>query len=102
MAEAAGTPDAGGITLPHLLRHHAAHTPERIAYTFLHENGVAADVSYRQLATRVAALGAQLARHAAPGERALLLYPLGIAASAALNVVRGESAVPGGTATDTA
>lgn len=76
MAEAA---DPGGATLLHRLHHHAAHTPERIAYTFLHENGAAADISYRQLAARVAAQAAQLARHAAPGARALLLYPPGLA-----------------------
>ncbi|MEW6022963.1 MAG: AMP-binding protein [Pseudomonadota bacterium] len=76
MAEAA---DPGGATLLHRLQHHAAHTPERVAYTFLHENGEAADISYRQLAARVAAQAARLARHAAPGERALLLYPPGLA-----------------------
>ena len=71
--------DPGGGTLLHRLHHHAARTPERIAYTFLHENGEAADVSYAQLAARVQAQAAQLARHAAPGERALLLLPPGLA-----------------------
>nr|WP_267498746.1 AMP-binding protein [Massilia sp. IC2-278] len=61
----------------HRLAQHAARTPERVAYTFLHENGEAADVSYRQLAARVAALAALLARRVAPGARALLLYPPG-------------------------
>ena len=74
MAEAA---DPGGATLLHRLAQHAARTPERVAYTFLHENGEAADVSYRQLAARVAALAALLARRVAPGARALLLYPPG-------------------------
>ena len=74
MAEAA---DPGGATLLHRLAQHAARTPERVAYTFLHENGEAADVSYRQLAARVATLAALLARRVAPGARALLLYPPG-------------------------
>ena len=74
MAEAA---DPGGATLLHRLHHHARHTPERIAFTFLHEDGAAADVSYRDLAAQVAALAAALARHAMPGARALLLYPPG-------------------------
>lgn len=74
MAESA---EPGGATLLHRLAQHAAHTPERVAFTFLHENGEAADVSYRQLAARVAALAALLARRVAPGDRALLLYPPG-------------------------
>jgi len=69
---------AGGATLLHRLRHHAAHSPARIAYTFLHENGAAYDVCYAELAARVAALAARLARQAAPGERVLLLYPPGV------------------------
>ena len=67
-----------GATLLHSLRERAARTPERIAYTFLHENGTALDVSYAGLAARVAARAAALAERAAPGERALLLYPAGL------------------------
>lgn len=74
MAEAA---EPGGATLLHRLAHHAAHSPERVALTFLHESGEAVDVSYCQLAAHVAALSALLARRVAPGGRALLLYPPG-------------------------
>ena len=75
MAEAM---EPGGATLLHSLQERARRTPERIAYTFLHENGAALDVSYAQLAARVAALAATLSERASPGERALLLYPAGL------------------------
>lgn len=75
MAEAM---DAGGATLLHSLFERAVRTPQRIAYTFLRENGAALDVSYAGLAARVTALAAALAERAAPGERALLLYPAGL------------------------
>ena len=75
MAEAM---EPGGATLLHSLQERARHSPGRIAYTFLHENGAALDVSYAQLAGRVAALAATLSERAAPGERALLLYPAGL------------------------
>jgi len=93
VADAAAPDDA---TLLHRLQHHAAHTPERIAFTFLHENGSAADISYRQLAARVAAQAALLARRAAPGARALLLYPpgLGFVAAFLACLAAGLVAVP--------
>lgn len=75
MAEAM---DPAGATLLHSLFDRATRTPERIAYTFLRENGAALDVSCAELAARVAALAAALAQRAAPGERALLLYPAGL------------------------
>lgn len=75
MAEAM---DPGAATLLHSLHERAARTPERIAYTFLRENGADLDVSYAQLAARVAALAALLAGRTAPGQRALLLYPAGL------------------------
>ena len=75
MAEAM---EPGGATLLHSLQERARHSPGRIAYTFLHENGAALDVSYAQLAERVAALAATLSERAGPGERALLLYPAGL------------------------
>lgn len=75
MAEAM---EPAGATLLHSLQERARHSPGRIAYTFLHENGAALDVSYAQLAERVAALAATLAERAGPGERALLLYPAGL------------------------
>lgn len=75
MAEAM---DPGAATLLHSLHERASRTPERIAYTFLRENGVELDVSYAQLAARVAALAALLAERTTPGQRALLLYPAGL------------------------
>nr|WP_229510849.1 MULTISPECIES: AMP-binding protein [unclassified Massilia] len=60
------------------MRERAERTPERIAYTFLRENGSAHDIGYAALAARVDALAAHLRRHADPGARVLLLYPAGI------------------------
>ena len=66
------------VLLAQQLRERAARTPERIAYTFLRENGSEHDIGYAALAARVDALAAHLRRHADPGSRALLLYPAGI------------------------
>jgi len=61
------------------LERHARTAPERIAFTFLREDGREESLSNGELAARVDALAGQLAREAAPGERALLLYPPGLA-----------------------
>jgi acyl-CoA synthetase (AMP-forming)/AMP-acid ligase II/alkylation response protein AidB-like acyl-CoA dehydrogenase/acyl carrier protein len=56
----------------------ARRSPERIAYTFLHEDGRAEDIRYGELEQRVLALAGALAARLTPGERALLLYPAGL------------------------
>lgn len=61
------------------LERHARTAPERIAFTFLREDGREESLSNGELAARVDALAGLLAREAAPGERALLLYPPGLA-----------------------
>ncbi len=60
------------------LRSHAAHTPDRLAYTFLRDDGKIDEITYGELEQRSRALAATLARRAAVGERALLLYPAGL------------------------
>ncbi|MET0209909.1 MAG: AMP-binding protein, partial [Burkholderiaceae bacterium] len=61
------------------LERHARIAPERLAFTFLREDGREESLSNGELAACVDALAGQLAREAAPGERALLLYPPGLA-----------------------
>lgn len=61
------------------LQHHATTTPERIAFTFLREDGREESISHGELAAQVDALAGLLAREAAPGERALLLFAPGLA-----------------------
>ncbi|QOL48096.1 AMP-binding protein [Massilia litorea] len=66
------------VLLAQRLRDRARATPERIAYTFLRENGSEQDICYAELSARVDALAAHMLAHAGPGDRALLLCPAGI------------------------
>lgn len=61
------------------LERHARVAPERVAFTFVREDGREESLVNGELAARVDALAGLLAREAAPGERALLLYPPGLA-----------------------
>lgn len=61
------------------LARHARLTPERIAFTFVREDGREESFGHGALAARVDALAGLLARQAPPGARALLLYPPGLA-----------------------
>jgi amino acid adenylation domain-containing protein/non-ribosomal peptide synthase protein (TIGR01720 family) len=76
-------PLAPSGALPHdnfvnLLRARAARHPERSALQFLLDgDNVGLDMSYAELDRRARLLAAWLQRHAAFGERALLLYPSG-------------------------
>ncbi|MFC5479214.1 AMP-binding protein [Massilia suwonensis] len=70
--------DPGTVLLAERLRERARSTPQRIAYTFLRENGAEQDIGYAELAARADALAARMLDVAAPGQRALLLYPAGI------------------------
>jgi len=57
---------------------HAGATPERIAFTFVREDGRAESLTCGALAARSQALAAALAALAAPGQRALLLFAPGL------------------------
>ncbi|WP_460826613.1 AMP-binding protein, partial [Massilia terrae] len=76
--------DISGITgedivlLTERLREHARAAPGRLAYTFLRDDGRIDEITYGELERRASALAATLAGHAAPGARALLLYPAGL------------------------
>jgi acyl-CoA synthetase (AMP-forming)/AMP-acid ligase II/alkylation response protein AidB-like acyl-CoA dehydrogenase/acyl carrier protein len=76
--------DISGITgedivlLTERLRAHARTAPGRLAYTFLRDDGRIDEITYGELEQRATALAATLASHAAPGARALLLYPAGL------------------------
>lgn len=60
------------------LRHHAHATPERLAYTFLRDDGKIDEIRFGDLHRRASMLARALLERAAPGERALLLYPAGL------------------------
>ena len=62
-----------------VLRHRAAAQPDDRAYVALSERGAEeAAITFAELDRRAAALAHQLAARAGPGERALLLFPMGI------------------------
>jgi amino acid adenylation domain-containing protein len=67
------------LTLAHIARLHALHTPEQIAFTFL-RNGETEDdsVTFTQLDADAQAIAEKLRINNMQGERALLLYPPGI------------------------
>nr|VFK24452.1 MAG: malonyl CoA-acyl carrier protein transacylase [Candidatus Kentron sp. MB] len=72
------------ITLIELLRHRAKTQPDKTAYTFL-ANGetIEASLTYAQLDSQACAIATRLQKITTPGERALLLYPAGLAFIAA-------------------
>jgi len=73
--------DTRGDTLELLterLRRHAQATPDRLAYTFLRDDGKIDEITYGQLERRATRLARALAERASPGSRALLLYPAGL------------------------
>lgn len=57
---------------------HARRWPDRIAYTFLRDDGRIDELPFGELERRASALAGQLAARAAPGERAVLLYRPGL------------------------
>jgi len=66
-------------TLVDILAHRAATKPHDRAYIFLSDQGAEeASLTYAELLTRAQALAARLAPVAAPGERALLVFPSGL------------------------
>lgn len=60
------------------LRMHAESTPQRIAYTFLRDDGKIDEITFKELDDRARALAACLLERTSTGERALLLYPSGL------------------------
>lgn len=60
------------------LRIHSQTQPDRLAYRFLRDDATSDTLTYGQLEQRVRALAGRLRQHAAPGDRALLLYPPGL------------------------
>ncbi|WP_329408374.1 fatty acyl-AMP ligase [Streptomyces sp. NBC_00704] len=69
-------------SLPAYVRHWAATTPDRRAFTFVdhpaaHPRGVHRTLTWRRLDLRVRALAARLAEEAGPGARVALLCPQG-------------------------
>jgi acyl-CoA synthetase (AMP-forming)/AMP-acid ligase II len=66
-------------SLVHALQTHAVTHPEDLAYTALNERGgEAASLTYAELDRRASALADALAARAAPGERALFVFPPGL------------------------
>ena len=64
------------MLLPEILVGRAADQPDKLAYTFLNELGEeTAQLTYAGLHERARAVAAQLSRHCAPGDRALLVFP---------------------------
>ena len=73
------TTDHGLSTMVDLLRWHALHRGERLAYTFLVDGEAEKkDLTYEDLDRRSRAIGASLQLAGAAGECVLLLYPTGL------------------------
>lgn len=68
------------MTLHGLLRQRALRTPERVAHTFVSggPSGQRHHHTYAELHRRASTIAATLVQRAAPGDRALLLYPPGL------------------------
>src|SRR5438067_2570896 len=67
------------ISLPAVLRHRAVTQADDRAYVALSDRGQEdAAITFAELDRRAAAVGCKLAERAQPGERALLLFPMGI------------------------
>jgi len=71
--------EPGWPSLVDLLRSRAEGTPERLAYTFLLDGETkVSSMTYRELDRRARTVAVGLRDLAAPGDRALLLYPPGL------------------------
>jgi acyl-CoA synthetase (AMP-forming)/AMP-acid ligase II/alkylation response protein AidB-like acyl-CoA dehydrogenase/acyl carrier protein len=60
------------------LQLHAQKMPDRLAYTFLRDDGKIDEITYAELDARARVLAAKLLEQARQGDRALLLYPAGL------------------------
>jgi acyl-CoA synthetase (AMP-forming)/AMP-acid ligase II len=66
-------------TLVHLLQRRGASSPDRVLYTCLADGeSESGTMTYEQLDEAARALAGVLLTHAAPGDRAVLLYPVGL------------------------
>ena len=65
-------------TVVDLLRLRALHSPDRVAYTFLHNLEDEASLTYEELDRHACAIAARLQTQSVIGQRALLLYPPGL------------------------
>src|SRR5215212_8726502 len=73
-------PDITVASLVELLQQRAASAPERVAYRFLGDGETGEScITYGELNLRARSIAASLQEMGAPGERALLLYPAGLA-----------------------
>ena len=84
-----GDPIDSGDTPPTLiatLAEHARSRPASKAFVFLDENDGQTEWTYGDLASRTDAAAAEIARLAAPGDRALLVYPPGLTLSRRFSV----------------
>src|SRR5215216_4765874 len=73
-------PDITVSSLGELLQQRAASAPERVAYRFLGDGETGeSSITYGELNLRARAIAACLQDMGARGERALLLYPAGLA-----------------------
>ncbi|HEX3656279.1 MAG TPA: fatty acyl-AMP ligase [Pirellulales bacterium] len=68
----------GVATLSELLYERAMAHPDRTAYTFIEADGSRQSLTYGQLDAKARALASRLLDVAAPGDRALLVYPQGL------------------------
>ena len=76
---AAIRPPDGLPTLNDVLRRRAAEQPERVGYTFLADGETESErLTYGELETRARAVAVALRERAAPGDRAVLLFPPGL------------------------
>ncbi len=70
---------AGQLNLVDLLQERAGERPDRLAYTYLADDGgEESRLTYAALDARARAIAATLQRRVGRGERALLLYPQGL------------------------
>src|SRR4051812_15325578 len=65
------------VTMLERLSDHAQHTPNKPAFTFLHEDRID-ELTYGDLLQQVQAVAAALREQVPHGERAVLLYPSGL------------------------
>lgn len=80
MSQSPSNPGVECSSLVELLRRRALDMPDRVAYTFLKDGEVGAEVplTYAEVDEQARAVAAWLQGHVRPGDRALLLYPPGL------------------------
>ncbi|MBU3751036.1 MAG: AMP-binding protein [Mycobacterium sp.] len=90
----------GEVSILSVLRERAGRTPDEVAFTFTDYDrdwdGVAESLTWSQLYRRTLNVAAEVSRHGAPGDRALILAPQGLSFIAAFlgAIQAGFIAVP--------